>query len=62
MSAAPLPRCALRTVKEYPEYIHINPVSAGLVSRPEDWSRPVGSSYHEYSGLGAAESVSRRTA
>ena len=37
---------ALRTVKEYNEkveYIHLNPVRAGLVSRPEDWSRPAGS-------------------
>ena len=41
---------ALRTVKEYNEkveYIHLNPVRAGLVSRPEDWSRPAGSSYSE---------------
>ena len=31
---------ALCTVKEYNEkveYIHLNPVKAGLVSRPEDW-------------------------
>jgi REP-associated tyrosine transposase len=31
---------ALRTVKEYNEkveYIHLNPVKAGLVKRPEDW-------------------------
>ncbi|MGH9865197.1 MAG: REP-associated tyrosine transposase [Candidatus Acidiferrales bacterium] len=31
---------ALRTVKEYGEtieYIHWNPVKAGLVSRPKDW-------------------------
>ncbi len=31
---------ALRTVKEYHEkvaYIHLNPVTAGLVARPEDW-------------------------
>jgi REP element-mobilizing transposase RayT len=38
---------ALRTVGEYNEkveYIHLNPVRAGLVSRPEDWSRPAGSS------------------
>ncbi len=45
---APLPmnvfvagrRRALRTVKEYDEkveYIHLNPVKAELVSRPEDW-------------------------
>jgi hypothetical protein len=43
------------------EYIHLNPVRAGLVSRPEDWSRPAGSSYNEYAGLSAGESVSRRT-
>jgi len=52
---------ALRTVKEYNEkveYIHLNPVRAGLVSRPEDgrWS-----SYNEYAGMSAGESVSRRT-
>src|SRR5579859_714317 len=31
---------ALRTVKEYHEkieYMHLNPVKAGLVKRPEDW-------------------------
>jgi hypothetical protein len=55
---------ALRSVKEYNEkveYIHLNPVRAGLVSRPEDWSRPAGSSYNEYAGMGVGESVSRRT-
>jgi putative transposase len=39
---------ALRTVKEYGEtleYIHWNPVKAGLVSRPEDWPW---SSVHQY--------------
>jgi hypothetical protein len=54
----------LRTVKEYNEkveYIHLNPVRAGLVSRPEDWSRPAGSSYNEYAGMSADESASRRT-
>jgi putative transposase len=38
---------ALRTVKEYSEkvdYTHFNAVRAGLVNRPEDWSRPAGSS------------------
>jgi hypothetical protein len=47
---------ALRTVKEYNEkveYLHLNPVRAGLVSRPEDWSRGAGSSYHEYAGMSA---------
>ncbi len=45
---APLPlnifvagrRRALRTVKEYNEkveYIHLNPVKAGLVIRPQNW-------------------------
>ena len=41
---------ALRTVKEYHEkvwYIHLNPVKAGLVSRPEDW---LWSSVHDYAG------------
>jgi putative transposase len=41
---------ALRTVKEYHEkvwYIHLNPVKAGLVSRPEDWPW---SSVHDYTG------------
>jgi putative transposase len=55
---------ALRTVKEYNEkveYIHLSPVRAGLVSRPEDWSRPAGSSYNEQAGMSADESVSRRT-
>jgi hypothetical protein len=55
---------ALRTVKKYNEkveYIHLNPVRAGLVSRPEDWSRPAGSSYNEHAGMSADESLSRRT-
>ncbi len=55
---------ALRTVKEYNEeveYIHLNPVRAGLFRRPEDWSRPAGSSYNEYAGMSAGESASRRT-
>jgi len=41
---------ALRTVREYIEkvqYIHLNPVKAGLVSRPEDWPW---SSVHDYTG------------
>jgi hypothetical protein len=41
---------ALRTVKEYHEkveYIHLNPVKAGLVSRPEEWPW---SSVHDYAG------------
>jgi hypothetical protein len=37
---------------------HFDPVRAGLVSRPEDWRW---SSYHEYPGMSADESVSRRT-
>ena len=40
---------AVRTAKEYHEtveYIHWNPVKAGLVSRPEDWPW---SSVHDYS-------------
>ena len=41
---------ALRTVREYyekVEYIHLNPVKAGLVARPEDWKW---SSVHDYTG------------
>ena len=50
---------ALRTVKEYNEkveYIHLNPVKAGLVSRPEDcrWS-----SYNEYAVTSAEEQKKR---
>jgi putative transposase len=46
---------ALRTVKEYNEkveYLHLNPVKAGLVSRAQEWRW---SSVHEYSGVSAAE-------
>jgi putative transposase len=46
---------ALRSVKEYNEtveYIHLNPVKAGLVRRPQDWRW---SSANEYSGMSAAE-------
>jgi putative transposase len=41
---------ALRTVKEYNDrvwYIHLNPVQAGRVTRPEDWPW---SSVHDYIG------------
>jgi putative transposase len=41
---------ALRTVKEYNakvEYIHLNPVKAGLVSRRDEWPW---SSVHDYTG------------
>ena len=41
---------ALRTVREYHEkveYIHVNPVKAGLVSRPDRWPW---SSVHDYVG------------
>ena len=41
---------ALRTVREYQEkveYIHLNPVKAGLVERPGDWKW---SSVHDYTG------------
>ena len=51
---------ALRTVKEYNEkveYIHLNPVRAGLVSHLEDWRW---SSYNEYAGLSAGEQNERR--
>ena len=42
---------AIRTVKEYHEkveYIHLNPVRAGLVGHPQDWR---GSSFNEYAGM-----------
>ena len=41
---------ALRTVREYHEkveYIHLNPVKAGFVQRPDDWKW---SSVHDYTG------------
>ena len=47
---------AVRTAKEYHEtmaYIHLNPVKAGLVSRPEDW--PWSSAY-EYPVVPQAQS------
>jgi REP-associated tyrosine transposase len=50
---------ALRTVKEYNEkveYIHLNPVRAGLVCRPQDWRW---SRVNEYSGVSAAEQERR---
>jgi len=46
---------ALRTVKEYGEkveYLHLNPVKAGLARRPQDWRW---SSVHEYFGISAEE-------
>jgi len=50
---------ALRSVKEYSEkveYIHLNPVRAGWVGRPEDgrWS-----SYNEHAGMSAGEQNER---
>jgi putative transposase len=50
---------ALRTVKEYHEkveYIHLNPVRAGLVGRPQDWRW---SSFNEYAGMGPEEQRER---
>ena len=50
---------ALRSVKEYNEkveYIHLNPVRAGWVSRPEDWRW---SRYNEYAGISAEEQKKR---
>jgi len=50
---------ALRTVQEYSEkveYIHLNPVKAGLVRRPQDWRW---SSFNEYSGMSADEQKRR---
>ena len=46
---------ALRTVQEY-SYIHLNPVKAGLVRRPQDWRW---SSFNEYSGRSADEQKRR---
>jgi hypothetical protein len=54
---------ALRTVREYNEkveYIHLNPVRAGLVKRAQDWAW---SSVHDYTGgLGTLASASRTLA
>ena len=50
---------ALRTVREYNEkveYIHLNPVRAGLVSGPADWRW---SSFSEYAGRSAEEQMRR---
>ncbi len=50
---------ALRSVKEYNEkveYIHMNPVKAGLVRRSQDWRW---SSVNEYSGRSAAAEKQR---
>ena len=50
---------ALRTVHEYNEkveYLHLNPVKAGLVCRPQDWRW---SSFNEYSGMSAEEQKPR---
>ena len=50
----------MRTVKEYyekVEYIHLNPVTAGLVQRAEDWPW---SSVRDYSGsLNAGPNANR---
>ena len=51
---------AVRTVREYYEkvkYIHLNPVTAGLVERAEDWPW---SSVHDYSGSLSAAPNPRR--
>ena len=48
---------AIRTVKEYREkveYIHLNPVRAGLVGHPQDWRW---SSFNEYAGMRPEEHV-----
>ena len=50
---------ALRTVQEYNEkveYIHVNPVRAGLVRQPYDWRW---SSLHEYAGMSPEEQKRR---
>jgi hypothetical protein len=49
----------LRTVEEYNEkveYMHLNPVKAGLVERPQDWRW---SSFNEYAGVSAEEQKER---
>ena len=51
---------AVRTVKEYHEkveYIHLNPVRAGLVVHPQDWRW---SSFLEYAGIPPDEQRQRR--
>ncbi|MGH9358753.1 MAG: REP-associated tyrosine transposase [Terriglobia bacterium] len=51
--------CALRTVKEYNErveYLHWNPVRAGLASRAEEWKW---SSTRDYTGSAAAPEIVR---
>jgi hypothetical protein len=48
-----------KSVKEYNEkveYIHLNPVRAGLVTRPQDWPW---SSYNEYASMSAEEQKKR---
>ena len=49
--------------KEYPQicfdYIHFNPVSAGLVVRPEEWEF---SSYRDYCGMRAGKLINRKIA
>jgi putative transposase len=50
---------ALRTVNEYNEkvdYIHMNPVRAGLARHPHDWKW---SSFNEYAGTSAQEQKRR---
>jgi REP-associated tyrosine transposase len=50
---------ALRSVEEFNEkveYIHLNPVRAGCVTRPLDWRW---SSFNEYSGMSATEQMQR---
>ena len=50
---------ALRTGKEYHEkveYIHLNPVRAGLVGHPQDWRW---SSFNEYAGVRPEEQRQR---
>src|SRR6056297_2279317 len=49
--------------KQYPQvcfnYIHQNPVKAGLVRRPEDWEF---SSYADYAGLRGGQLVNKKVA
>ena len=46
----------MKEYNEKVEYIHLNPVKAGLVERSQDWRW---SSVNEYSGVSAAEQERR---
>lgn len=46
----------MKEYQETVEYIHLNPVCRGLVSRAEDWKW---SSVHEYAGISTEEQQRR---